>query len=198
MSFRPFDDLHGSFRARPAACKGFSSREVLRRLRRRRGFPSAPHFQAAKPVSCAFEFCRVPMVADNDPNGASHDGCAVRFIARQPCAHRHRGPLDRWLPGAHRRAEFLEFLRALKASGPEVPSPKPIEQFLGTHPKALAFVQTPKPIPTSFARESYFACLPISLSMRQARDSFVAIAFAGCWQRLPERGGGRGEKGRIF
>ena len=33
----------------------------------------------------------------------------------------------------------------------------PIEQFLGAHPAALAFVQTPKPIPTSFAKESFFA-----------------------------------------
>jgi catalase len=30
-------------------------------------------------------------------------------------------------------------------------------QFLDTHPAALAFVQRPKPIPTSFARESFFA-----------------------------------------
>ena len=36
-------------------------------------------------------------------------------------------------------------------------SADPIEQFLGSHPKALAFVQMPKPIPTSFARESYFS-----------------------------------------
>lgn len=32
-----------------------------------------------------------------------------------------------------------------------------IADFLGSHPAALAFVQTPKPFPTSFAREGYFA-----------------------------------------
>jgi catalase len=37
-----------------------------------------------------------------------------------------------------------------------VPSPKPIEKFLAAHPAALAFVQTPKPYPSSLARESYF------------------------------------------
>jgi catalase len=54
--------------------------------------------------------------------------------------------------------EFLEFLRALAASDPSKPSPSPspLEQFLGAHPKALAFVQTPKPAPSSFAREAYF------------------------------------------
>jgi catalase len=33
----------------------------------------------------------------------------------------------------------------------------PIEKFLGSHPAALAFVQTPKPAPSSFGRERYFS-----------------------------------------
>jgi len=53
--------------------------------------------------------------------------------------------------------EFLEFINALIATDPAGPHPNAIEQFLGKHPAALAFVQTPKPIPTSFARESYYA-----------------------------------------
>ena len=44
----------------------------------------------------------------------------------------------------------------MAASGPDVPSPKPVEKFLGSHPAALAFVQAPKPFPSSLARESYF------------------------------------------
>jgi len=47
-------------------------------------------------------------------------------------------------------------LRALASSDPSKPSPSPIEAFLGAHPKALAFVQAPKPAPSSFARESFF------------------------------------------
>ena len=37
-----------------------------------------------------------------------------------------------------------------------MPSPKPIEEFLGSHPAALAFVQAPKPSPSSYAKETYF------------------------------------------
>ena len=37
------------------------------------------------------------------------------------------------------------------------PHPNAIEQFLGAHPAAMRFVQVPKPVPTSFARESFFA-----------------------------------------
>jgi catalase len=48
--------------------------------------------------------------------------------------------------------EFVEFLRAIGASGPSAPKPTPIESFLATRPAALAFVQAPKPIPTSFAK----------------------------------------------
>jgi catalase len=52
---------------------------------------------------------------------------------------------------------LVEFLNALIATDPAGPHPNAIEQFLGAHPAALTFVQTPKPIPTSFAKESFFA-----------------------------------------
>jgi catalase len=51
----------------------------------------------------------------------------------------------------------VEFLNALIATDPTGPHPNAIERFLGAHPAALTFVQTPKPIPTSFAKESFFA-----------------------------------------
>ena len=50
----------------------------------------------------------------------------------------------------------LEFLRAAATSDPLKPSPSPVEIFLGSHPAALAYVQTPKPSPASFATEPYF------------------------------------------
>ncbi len=37
-----------------------------------------------------------------------------------------------------------------------MPSPKPIEVFLGSHPAVLRFVQAPKSFPLSFATEAYF------------------------------------------
>src|SRR5437773_2003135 len=59
---------------------------------------------------------------------------------------------------AHRAApEFRDFLQAVHATKPDQPHPTPVEQFIGSHPETLAFIQTPKPIPTSFARESYFS-----------------------------------------
>ena len=37
------------------------------------------------------------------------------------------------------------------------PTPPPIVAFLAAHPAAKAFVEAPKPIPSSFARQPYFA-----------------------------------------
>jgi catalase len=118
----------------------------------------APHFHApSTPVVGRFsDFAGVPAVPDNDPNGASPRGCAIRF---QLGPHAHTDIVAHSADGFPVRtvAEFLEFLEAVHASGPDVPHPSPIEQFLGSHPKALAFVQMPKPIPASFANESYFS-----------------------------------------
>jgi catalase len=51
--------------------------------------------------------------------------------------------------------EFLEFLRALVAVG--TGKPEALGKFLAAHPQAKRFVDAPKPIPTSFAREAFFA-----------------------------------------
>jgi catalase len=84
-----------------------------------------------------------------DPRGASPRGLAVRFHLG---THVHTDIVAHSVDAFPTRAaeEFLEFLHA-------VTDPHAIERFLATHPAALAFVQAPKPIPTSFARESFFA-----------------------------------------
>src|SRR5262249_22039876 len=51
--------------------------------------------------------------------------------------------------------EFVEFLRAAAAAG--AGRPEAMGSFLATHPQAERFVKAPKPIPTSFAREAFFA-----------------------------------------
>jgi catalase len=153
-----FDDLHGVFPGhRPAHAKGMLLAGNFVPTADAARLSVAPHFQKETPVFVRFsDFAGVPMVADNDPNNASPRGCAVRF---QLGEHQHTDIVAHSTDGFPTRtaSEFLEFLHALRASGQDVPHPTPIEQFLGSHPKALAFVTTPKPIPTSFARESYFS-----------------------------------------
>jgi catalase len=117
----------------------------------------APHIaRESTPVTARFSnFTGLPLLPDNDPSANPH-GLAIRF---QLGEHVHTDIIGHSTDGFPTRTgqEFLEFLQAAAASGPSAPSPSPLEKFLGTHPAALAFVQTPKPNPASFAKEAYFA-----------------------------------------
>jgi len=52
--------------------------------------------------------------------------------------------------------DFLALLKAGAATDPSKPHPWPIEQFLGSHPLALKFVQDLKSTPESFGTEAFF------------------------------------------
>jgi catalase len=101
------------------------------------------------------DFAGIPNVPDNDPNARPH-GLAIRFFMAE---HVHTDIIGHSLDGFPVRTveDFLEFLRAAAASGPGAEKPAPIEKFLAAHPAALEFVQTPKPMPASFATVRYFA-----------------------------------------
>jgi catalase len=97
----------------------------------------------------------IPVIPDNDPN-ADPRGIAIRFNLAE---HVHTDIVAHSTDGFPARTgqEFLELLRVIAASSDQsLPHPWPVEVFLGSHPAALAFVQAPKPAPSSFARESYF------------------------------------------
>jgi catalase len=154
-----FDDLQGVHPGhRPAHAKGKLLAGSFTPTPEAAKLSVAPHFQApTTPVFLRFsDFAGIPTVADNDPDHSSPRGCAIRF---QLGDHVHTDIVSHSTDGFPVRTapEFVEFLHAVRASGPDVPHPNPIEQFLGSHPKALAFVTAPKPIPTSFARESFFS-----------------------------------------
>jgi len=122
----------------------------------------------------------IPMIPDNAPE-ASPRGLAIRFNLAD---HVHTDIVSHSTDAFPTRDgnEFLEFLKAAAASGPDVPSPKPIEKFVGTHPAALAFVQAPKPHPVSFAKEAYFSVSAFQFTNAEGKTSF------GRYRILPEGG----------
>jgi catalase len=144
----------------------------------------APHIQqASTPVTVRFsDSTGLPLIPDNDPN-ANPRGIAIRFHLAE---HVHTDIVGHSTDGFPTRTgeEFLEFLRALASSDPSKPSPSPspIEVFLGAHPKALAFVQTPKPAPSSFARESYFGVTAMRFTNKDGLTHF------GRYRIVPEAG----------
>jgi catalase len=122
----------------------------------------------------------LPLIPDNAPE-ANPRGLAIRFNLAE---HVHTDIVSHSTDGFPARDgnEFLEFLRAVAASGPDVPSPKPIEVFLGSHPAALAFVQAPKPFPSSFARQTYFGVTAFAFTNVSGKERF------GRYRIVPEQG----------
>jgi catalase len=156
-----FDAIFGEHPGfRPAHAKGAMLTGVFTPLVVAAELTRAPHMlRASTPVTVRFSNSTgLPLVPDNDPN-ANPRGMAIRFHLAE---HSHTDIVSHSTDGFPTRtgAEFLEFLKALAASDlaapPDPAHPKPIEVYLGSHPKALAFVQAPKPFPASFAREAFF------------------------------------------
>jgi catalase len=154
---KAFDDVNGSHPGfRPAHAKGILLSGTFTPSPGASSLTRAIHLNRhSTPVSLRFSnFAGIPAIPDNDAN-ASPRGIAIRFHLGE---HVHTDIIGHSTDGfpVHTAEEFLEFLRAVHASGPGVPKPLPVEQFLGTHPAALRFVQLPKPFPSSFAKESYY------------------------------------------
>jgi catalase len=148
--------IHAGFR--PAHAKGILLTGTFTSSSEAATLTRAPHLnRSSTPVTVRFSnFAGIPSVADNDPQGAGPRGFAVRFHLAE---HVHTDIVGHSVDAFPvRTAEgLLEFLNALITTDPAGPHPNAIEQFLGAHPAAMRFVQLPKPIPTSFARESFFA-----------------------------------------
>ncbi len=148
--------IHPGFR--PAHAKGILLTGVFTPSPEAASLTCAAHVQqTSTPVTARFsDFAGIPTVSDNDPQHASPRGFAVRFHLAE---HVHTDIVAHSVDTFPTRTadEFLGFLNALLSTDPAGSHPNAIEQFLGAHPAALTFVQIPKPIPTSFARESFFA-----------------------------------------
>ena len=148
--------VHPGFR--PAHAKGVLLKGTFTPSSEAASLTRAPHLQrSSTPVTVRFsDFAGIPSVADNDPQGASPRGFALRFHLAE---HVHTDIIAHSVDDfPARTAEGLvEFLNALIATDPAGPHPNAIEQFLAAHPAAMTFVQIPKPIPSSFAKESFFA-----------------------------------------
>jgi catalase len=142
----------------------------------------APHIQQpSTPVTVRFSNSTgLPLIPDNNPN-AGPRGIGIRFHLGE---HVHTDIIAHSTDGfpTHTGEEFLEFLRAVASSDPSKPSPSPIELYVGSHPAALAFVQAPKPAPSSFARETYFGVTAMRFENKDG------VARYGRYRVVPEAG----------
>jgi catalase len=152
------DDLSGGVHPgfRPAHAKGLMVAGTFAPSPEAAELTRAPHaVRPSTPVTVRYsDSTGLPTVPDNDPARSGPRGIAVRFHLAD---HVHTDIVAHSTNGFPVRTgeEFLEFLRAAAAFG--AGRPEALGAFLATHPGAKRFVETPKPIPTSFAREAFFA-----------------------------------------
>ena len=146
--------LHPGFR--PAHAKGLMCSGHFTPSPEAAKLTRAPHAtRPATPVTVRYSNSTgLPTIPDNDPLRSGPRGMGVRFHLGE---HVHTDIVAHSTDGfpVHTGQEFLEFLRAAAAF--QAGQPQAMGSFLATHPNAKRFVEAPKPIPTSFARESFFA-----------------------------------------
>ncbi|CAN5477164.1 catalase family peroxidase [soil metagenome] len=167
---------------RPAHAKGTMLTGTFTPAAGAASITRAPHVtRESTPVTVRFSNSTgLPLVPDNDPN-ANPRGMAVRFHLAE---RSHTDIVSHSTDGFPTRTgdEFLAFLKALAASDLTNIPASPFGAFLGSHPAALAFVQTPKPAPSSFGRESYFGVTAMEFTNAEGAKRF------GRYRIVPEAG----------
>ncbi|HVW85576.1 MAG TPA: catalase family peroxidase [Bryobacteraceae bacterium] len=180
---RQFDAIFGQHPGfRPAHAKGALLTGLFKPSAEAGSLTRAPHMNRHQtPVTVRVSNSTgLPLIPDNDPN-ANPRGIAVRFHLAERVHTDVIGHSTDCFP-TRTGEEFLEFLRAFASSDPSTPSPTPIQKFLGSHPAALAFVQSPKPFPSSFATESYFGVTAMRFTNKDGASRF------GRYRIVPEAG----------
>jgi catalase len=179
------DTLSGGVHAgfRPVHAKGAMYSATFAPSPEAAKLTKAPHAKGpTTPATVRFSLSAgIPSAADNDPKASGPQGMAVRFhlaehVHTDIVAHSHNG-----FP-ARTGEEFLEFLRTVVASGPGAPNPPPIAAFLASHPAAKTFAEAPKPIPSSFARQAFFAVTAFKFTSAEGTSRF------GRFRCVPEAG----------
>jgi catalase len=153
-AFDALSGVHPGFR--PAHAKGLMCSGTFTPSPEAAKLTRAPHAaRPSTPVTVRYsDSTGLPTIPDNDPARSGPRGMAIRFHLGE---HEHTDIVAQSTDGFPVRTgeEFLEFLRGAAAFG--AGKPEALGAFLASHPNAKRFVEAPKPIPTSFAREAFFA-----------------------------------------
>jgi catalase len=141
---------------RPAHAKGLMCSGTFTPSPEAAKLTRAPHAsRSSTPVTVRFsDSTGLPNIPDNDPAKSGPRGMAIRFHLAE---HAHTDIIAHSTNGFPVRTgeEFVELMHAAAAFG--AGRPEAMGAFLATHPKAKEFLEAPKPIPTSFTREAFFA-----------------------------------------
>ncbi len=165
--------LHPGFRA--AHAKGLLLTGTFTPSPEAATLTRAPHItRESTPAIARFSNSTgLPLVPDNDSK-ANPRGVAIRFMLAE---HVHTDIVSHSTDGFPTRTG-QEFLELLRIGG----DPSRLDAFFRTHPAALAFVQTPKPTPSSFAREAYFGVTALRFTNKNG------LSHYGRYRIIPDAG----------
>jgi catalase len=176
------DTLHGIFGPhpgfRPAHAKGILFTGTFTPTSTASSLSKAKHFtNASTPITVRFSNSTgIPQIPDTDANGDPR-GFAIRFNLGLDANGRrsHTDIVAHSVPAFPGKdgEEALAFFKAVANSPPDAPHPNAIEQYLATHPAALAFIQIPKPTPESFATQHFFSVNAFKLIDADGKETFV-------------------------
>jgi catalase len=129
---------------------------------------SAPHFSnRSTPITARFSSSTgIPQIPDTDPNGNPR-GFAIRFHLSDTPRRVHTDIISHSTAFFPTRTgeEFAQFFKAIKANT--------VPDFLALHPETLAFVQAPKPTPSSLGKEKYFGVNAFKFVAGDGTETFV-------------------------
>ncbi|KAI8956924.1 catalase-like domain-containing protein [Daldinia sp. FL1419] len=140
-----------------------------------RTLSKAPHFKRSSvPVIVRFSSSTgFPNIPDTDPNGNPR-GFAIRFVLQDHPRRLHTDIIAHSVDGfpASTGEEALEFFKAVKNGT--------MDDYLVSHPKALAFVRTPKPTPAAFGREKYYGVTAYKFIAEDGRETYIRYRIVPC------------------
>ncbi len=165
----------------PAHAKGLMCSGIFTPSAEAAKLTRAPHAnRPSTPVTVRYSNSTgLPTIPDNDPARSGPRGMAIRFHLAE---HLHTDIVSHSTNGfpVHTGEEFLELTHAATAAG--AGRPEALGAFLASHPNAKRFVEAPKPIPTSFAREAFFAVTSFKFTSAQG------VSRHGRFRIRPEAG----------
>jgi len=175
-------DMHaafGSHRKRAVHAKGIIATGEFVPTPLAREFCRAALFDAPVPIIVRFsDFTGLPEIPDTDPHGQPR-GMAVKFLLPDGSNYDVVNHSFNGFPVAT-AAQFGELLLAIAASGPDAPTPTPLDLFLGSHPAAHHFLTSQTAPPESFGTTSFYGVNAFQFTGLDGTNAFVRYRFVPC------------------
>ncbi|KAI0380389.1 catalase related protein [Hypomontagnella monticulosa] len=153
---------------RPAHAKGILLQGTFTPSNTAGTLSTAPHFNnpSTEVIARFSSSTGLPDLPDTDPGGNPR-GLAIRFMLAETPRRVHTDIIAHSVDGfpGSNAEEALGFFAAIKDGV--------LDEYLATHPKALAFVHMPKRTPAHFSREMYYGVNAFKFISPKGEENYI-------------------------